>query len=142
MKILNTKLRIFFAFKYEYVQSTPANAISGITLSRQNEAIQASICLLLRKMWWIFLAIVSSLRRPNQNQLEKSSQSIFTVAHVPFSLELEGVQSLRGLLPEGPQVDLVIRGGGNQGALVDQEPGVKYCLAALVANVGVYAGPP
>lgn len=51
------------------------------------------------------------------------------------------MQALRQLLAEGPQVQLVVGGGGDQRALVHQEAGVQHRLAALVAHVRVHARP-
>lgn len=62
-----------------------------------------------------------------------------TAAAIPFSLELEWVQPLRRLLAEGPEVQLVVGGGGDQSALVDEEAGVQHRLAALVSYVRVHA---
>lgn len=60
---------------------------------------------------------------------------------IPLSLELERVQPLRRLLAEGPQVQLVVGGGGDERALVDEEARVQHRLAALVPHVRVHARP-
>lgn len=51
------------------------------------------------------------------------------------------MQPLRQLLAEGPEVQLVVRGGGDERALVDEELGVQHRLARLVTRVRVHAGP-
>lgn len=62
--------------------------------------------------------------------------------HLPLSLELEAVQSLRVLhRSEVPQMQLVVGGGRHQRALVHAELGVQHRLAGLVPHVSVDPGP-
>lgn len=61
--------------------------------------------------------------------------------HSPFSLELETVDDFGSLLAEVPEVEAVIGGGGDQGALVCQEHDLHDCRVRLVPYVRVHARP-
>lgn len=56
---------------------------------------------------------------------------------LPFSLKFEGLQALGRLLPEGPEVQLVVGRDRDEGPLVDQELGVEHRLADVVTHVRV-----
>lgn len=59
----------------------------------------------------------------------------------PFSLELETVDDFGSLLAEVPEVEAVIGGGGDQGALVGEEHDLHDCRIRLVPHVRVHARP-
>lgn len=61
--------------------------------------------------------------------------------HSPFSLELETVDDFGSFLAEVPEVEAVIGGGCDQGALVGQEHDLHDCRIRLVPHVRVHARP-